>query len=84
MVAEITRENERWEAGGRFRLCFVHLSFALFTFFVGGLKAATKMNVNIVILLLFDDNRPNLNQGVTYYLIPGLYFSGFNIWLLYI
>lgn len=51
----------------------MHLSFALFTFFLVGLKAATKMNVNIVILWLFDDNRPNLNQRVTDDLIPGLF-----------
>lgn len=60
-----------------FELCFVY-------FFVVGLKAATKMNVNIVILWLFDDNRPNLNQRVTDDLIPGLFFPGVNIWLLYI
>lgn len=83
-MAEIKRENERWEAGRRFGAFFVHLSFALFTFFfVVGLRAGTKTNVNIVILL-FDSNRPNLNQGLRYYLIPGLYFSVFNIWLLFL
>lgn len=72
--------------GGRREVQGVFCAFErcfLYFFFVVGLRAGTKTNVNIVILL-FDSNRPNLNQGLRYYLIPGLYFSVFNIWLLFL
>lgn len=61
---------------GAFELCFIDF------FLVVGFRATAKISVNIVILLLFDSNRPNFDQGVMYFFNSRFIFSVFSLRLL--